>query len=231
MKHLTTYLEDAFATPANTIGMGNPEQISPDTLTEPIGKAFSEVEKDKKKKKKRKVKDLSESLFDQDLAKKGAHIGDIYELDEWTIPARGNDYAFVDDILNYGITQACGVCLGKSKWRKILKPISSFSPVTNNQCMGSYFLKYVTELILCCESVKQIPDVVRDYIMECRNNPDKIKNQRDREFVEKHRPKYVQVQTLDMPSLNQDLRMVVIKFIMESGDDYVICVTFKKRDF
>ena len=177
------------------------------------------------------MKTLIESLFDQDLAKKGVHIGDIYELDEWTIPARGDAYSFTSDILNYGMIQEVGRIISKARWKKFLKPLDSIGQsVLINRCLWVPILRYITELILCCESVKQIPEVVRDYIMECRNNPDKIKNQRDREFVEEHRPKDVQVQTLDMPSLNQDLRMVVIKFIMESGDDYVICVTFKKRD-
>lgn len=228
MKHLKTYLEDAFATPANTMGMGNPGEVGPDTLSEPIATAKSEVEKDKKKRKK-KLKSLAESLFDKDLSKQRAHIGDAFVLDEWTIPARGDDYAFVDDILNYGIKPDCGVCLGKLKWQKILKPINSFPQVTNNQCMGSYFLKYVTELILCCETVKQIPDVVKNYTMECRNNPNKYKNPKDKKFVEGHLFKDVQVSTLD--GLNGEaLRMVVIKFIMENEDDNLICVTFKKRD-
>jgi hypothetical protein len=67
MKHLKTYIEcDAgiTATPTNTMGMGNPGEIAPDTLSEPIGgTAKSEVEK---KKKKKKMKSLAESLFDID---------------------------------------------------------------------------------------------------------------------------------------------------------------------
>ena len=87
MKQLKTYLEcgDGSATPANTMGMGNPGEIGPDTLSEPIGgvekTAKSEVEKDKKKRKK-KIKSLSESLFDDDLTTRDiSKFGGMFKLD------------------------------------------------------------------------------------------------------------------------------------------------------
>ena len=66
MKSLQTYLEcggEGCATPANTMGMGNPGQIDGETLTEPIeGTAKCIRQKEKKRKKK-----IKESLFDGDL--------------------------------------------------------------------------------------------------------------------------------------------------------------------
>lgn len=87
MKALQTYLEcgEGCATPANTMGMGNPGETGSDTLSEPIGgiekTAKSEIEKDKKKRK-RKIKSLSESLFDSDMISKDMKFGDIFKLDD-----------------------------------------------------------------------------------------------------------------------------------------------------
>lgn len=69
MKSIHAYFEE-LATPSNTMGMGNPGEIGPDTLTEPIGKAFAKQEHnepEKKKKKKKPIKPLSESLFDDNI--------------------------------------------------------------------------------------------------------------------------------------------------------------------
>ena len=68
------------ATPANTLGAGNPGEIAQDTLTEPIGTTKSEVEKDKKRRKK-KMKSLAESLFDKDLIEKDIKFGDLFKLE------------------------------------------------------------------------------------------------------------------------------------------------------
>ena len=87
MKTLQTYLEcgEGCATPANTMGMGNPGETGPDTLSEPVGgiekTAKSEVEKDKKKRKK-KIKSLSESLFDSDAISKDIKFGDLFKLED-----------------------------------------------------------------------------------------------------------------------------------------------------
>ena len=87
METLQTYLEcdGGMATPANTMGMGNPGETGPDTLSEPIGgiekTAKSEVEKDKKKRK-RKIKSLSESLFDSDMISKDIKFGDLFKLED-----------------------------------------------------------------------------------------------------------------------------------------------------
>lgn len=83
MKTLQTYFEcgEGCTTPANTMGMGNPGETGPDTLSEPIATAKSEIEKDKKKRK-RKIKSLSESLFDSDVISKDIKFGDIFELDD-----------------------------------------------------------------------------------------------------------------------------------------------------
>ena len=80
MKTLQTYIECDLATPASTLGMGNPGEIAQDTLTEPIETAKSQIEKDKKKRKK-KMKSLSESLFNKDIITSGINFGDLFELD------------------------------------------------------------------------------------------------------------------------------------------------------
>lgn len=86
MKTLQTYLEcgEACTTPANTMGMGNPGETGPDTLSEPISgiekTAKSEVEKDKKKRKK-KIKSLAESLFDDNIAN-DLTFGDLFKLED-----------------------------------------------------------------------------------------------------------------------------------------------------
>ena len=88
MKDLKTYLEcggAGYSTPANTMGMGNPGEIAPDTLTEPIGgveKTAKALKQDERKKKKKKIKSLSESLFDDDLARRDiSKFGSMFKLD------------------------------------------------------------------------------------------------------------------------------------------------------
>jgi hypothetical protein len=175
------------------------------------------------------MRTLAESLFDKDLTKQSAHIGDVYELDEWTIPARGEDYSFTDDIVTWGVDYT-KFHQNSPKWKNILKPLGSFPPIPSGTWMGNLFLKYMTELILCCKSVEQIRDVVKDYIMECRNDPNnlrKYKTEGHREAVIKHIFDDVEVDIFGFRE--EPLRMVTIKFFTKEGD-YIICVTFKKRD-
>ena len=69
MKNLRQYIEEcegtALATPANTIGMGDPGITGPDTMTEPVKSATAKAKKEKLKKK------IKESLLDdeEDLIK------------------------------------------------------------------------------------------------------------------------------------------------------------------
>ena len=87
MKQLKTYLEcgEGCATPANTMGMGNPGETGPGTLSEPVGgieKTAKALKQDEKKKKKKKIKSLSESLFDTDLAARDiSKFGSMFKLD------------------------------------------------------------------------------------------------------------------------------------------------------
>lgn len=84
MKQLKTYLEE-LATSANTMGMGNPGEIGPDTLTEPIGgveKTAKAIKQDERKKKKKKIKSLSESLFDVDLTTSNMTFGSMFKLED-----------------------------------------------------------------------------------------------------------------------------------------------------
>ena len=87
MKDLITYLECCPAgasTPANTLGMGNPGQLSPDTLTEPVGgiEKTAKALKQNDHKKKKKFKSLSESIFDDDLVTRDiSKFGSMFKLD------------------------------------------------------------------------------------------------------------------------------------------------------
>ncbi len=85
MKSLQTYLEcgEGCATPANTMGMGNPGQVGSDTLTEPIGGAEKTAKalKQNDRKKKKKFKSLAESLFDPDLVTSDiSKFGSMFKL-------------------------------------------------------------------------------------------------------------------------------------------------------
>ena len=86
MEDLKTYLEcgdGGCVTPANTMGMGNPGETAPDTLSEPIGgiEKTAKVLKQNDRKKKKKIKSLSESIFDKDLATRDmSTFGSIFEL-------------------------------------------------------------------------------------------------------------------------------------------------------
>lgn len=94
MKDLITYLECGPAgasTPANTLGMGNPGQLSPDTLTEPVGgiEKTAKVLKQNDRKKKKKFKSLSESIFDDDLTTRDmSKFGSMFKLDSVDIKER-----------------------------------------------------------------------------------------------------------------------------------------------
>jgi len=86
MKQLKAYIEcgDA-ATPANTMGMGNPGQVDSDTLTEPIGgvEKTAKALKQNDRKKKKKFKSLAESLFDPDLATSDiSKFGSMFKLED-----------------------------------------------------------------------------------------------------------------------------------------------------
>lgn len=93
MNTLQTYLEcgDAPAgasTPANTMGMGNPGEISPDTLSEPVGgiEKTAKAIKQNERKKKKKIKSLSESLFDDDLVTRDiSRFGSMFKLEDVNI--------------------------------------------------------------------------------------------------------------------------------------------------
>jgi hypothetical protein len=93
MKQLKAYIEcgDA-ATPANTMGMGNPGQIDGETLTEPIAtaKCDSADNEVKKKKKKKHFKTLAESIFGDNITNEIP----VYEIAK---KLRKKDIAKVDE--------------------------------------------------------------------------------------------------------------------------------------
>jgi len=78
MKKLITYLEK-LATPANTMGIGDPGVMSDGILTEPIY-PIEGIAKAKKEKTKKKKKVVKEGIFDIDLAEKEVLLSDMYEL-------------------------------------------------------------------------------------------------------------------------------------------------------
>ena len=222
MKSLKTYFEE-LSTPANTTGMGNPGVIGPDTLSEPIERtAKSEVEKDKKKRKK-KTKTLAESIFDQDLSKQDVYIGDVYELDEWTDISRN-----VFDVLNVTFIAEVGKMIGNRKWKKFTTPLSRLPKPTHPKQYAKQYdynplLRYLTELILCCETVDQIPDVLIDFLNDCRKT-----HVRDDKYIDEYTARDIQINVL--PGLRDELiRMVVFKFKTKNSEE-VLLATFKERD-
>ena len=87
MKNLKEYIEEcegvALATPANTMGMGNPGVIDANTMTEPIKTATAKTKKEKLKKK------IKESLLDDE----GDLIKDIKEFSN-------NPFQFVSTLMD-----------------------------------------------------------------------------------------------------------------------------------
>ena len=182
MKSLKTYFEcgEVCATPANTMGMGNPGEIGPDILSEPINgiekTAKSEAEKDKKKRKK-KIKSLSESIFDDNI-KKDILIGDILELEQWE-SANITDYPKIDMCFNQTFnSMRIKKLISSQKWKKFLSPYASSyqeqikKPNNSYQYMENNILVILTWIIMCCNSVNEIKQKLNEFIKHSKNSED-----------------------------------------------------------
>jgi len=231
MKTLQTYLEcgEGCSTPANTMGMGNPGETGPDTLSEPIGgiekTAKSEIEKDKKKRK-RKIKSLSESLFD-DNVKKSITFGDVLEIEEWE-STDINDYPEIDLCFNQTFSaQKIQNLITSPKWKKFLSPhASSYQQGLNGVdnpwlYIENYVPVILTWVIMCCENVKEISNKLNEFIKETRDSS------------HKHLDYYCDnIQILPMRgvgSMKDFLRLVTFKLKCDKGE-YIVYAKFKKRD-
>lgn len=116
MKNLIQYIKEcegvALATPANTMGMGNPGITGPDTLTEPIKSITAKSKKEKLKKK------IKESLLDdeEDLIK------DIKEFSN-------NPFQFVATLINNEDLLIQHKQEIEKLFSKFIKTIKSKSPI------------------------------------------------------------------------------------------------------
>ena len=233
MKTLQTYIECDLATPANTLGMGNPGEISQDTLTEPIGVAKSEVEKNKKKRKK-KIKSLTESLFDDNISKE-LFFGDVLEFEEWEC-ANLEDYSGIGVALDSTFSAKLKNKIIKTpKWKKFLSPFESvygnmfgnLSLKQSNRYLGQWQLWVFTWVIMCCSTMKEISQKLEEFMNDIRRN---IRD--DDVFDEDFYVKKIKIVPLE--GIGEDMkglpRLVVIEFESKNRD-ITIFMKLKKRNF
>lgn len=222
MKDLYTYLECDAATPGNTMGMGNPGEIGPDTLSEPIHTAKAEKEKividepERKKKKKKRVKSLAESLFDNNLAKQDICYGDVYKLDEWIIPGQNFNMNIIEK--SFPSKNAWKV-LEKPSWKKFLKRFDfqneypeKFSP--DFMYMDLFYM--LTWITFCCSNKDEIKKKTTSFLKSIQP-----------EHNEKPIGKF-EVYPMDM---RDDLRMVCFKLYAKDGFEVIPCFTVSKKDW
>lgn len=224
MKTLQTYIECDLATPANTLGMGNPGEISQDTLTEPIGTAKSEIEKNKKKRKK-KIKSLVESLFDKDIITKDIKFGDLIEIDNdssWENQLSPDDYATLVTSIIYSFDQnLIRKTIKSTKWRKIL----SSTPIPSNDKIirSEWFFDYLfPTIILNCSSREEIKRQINNFI-----NSTKESNMNGGYFINK-----IEITPIEgLGEMTGLPRMVVFKFIINHDHEQITTyISFKKKE-
>lgn len=116
MKNLKEYIEEcdgvALATPANTMGMGNPGMTDTNTMTEPIRSITAKSKKEKIKKK------IKESLLDDEEEL----IKDIKDFSN-------NPFQFVSALINNGDLLIYHKQEIEKLFSKIIKTIKSKSPI------------------------------------------------------------------------------------------------------
>ena len=231
MKTLRIYLEcgEGCSTPANTMGMGNPGETSPDTLSEPVGgvekTAKSEVEKERKRKKK-KIKSLSESLFD-DNVKKSITFGDVLELEGWQ-SSDINDYPEIDLCFNRTFSaQKIQKLITSPKWKKFLSPHASsyqqgLNGVDNPELyIENYVAVILTWVIMCCENIGGISNKLNEFIKETRDT------------THRHLDHYCNnIQVFPMQGIGdmKDFPRLVTFKLKCRESEYIIYAKLKKRD-
>ena len=229
MKTLQTYIECDLATPANTLGMGNPGEISQDTLTEPIGTAKFEVEKDKKKRKK-KMKSLAESLFDKDIITKDIKFGDLIEIDNdssWENQLSPDDYATLVTSIMYSFDQKLiHKTIKSTKWRKILSSI----PIPSNDKIihSEWFFDYLfPAIILNCSSREEIKQQINNFINSTKRSNMERFNIDGGYFINK-----IEITPIEgLGEMTGLPRMVVFKFIIDRDHEQITTyISFKKKE-
>ena len=124
------------------------------------------------------MRNLVESLFDSDLAKKEILLGDLVELEEWEC-SNIEDYSAIGPALDSTFSAKLKNKLIKtSKWRKFLSPFES----TYNKPFNSLDAKQqriyledwqpwvFTWVVMCCSSLKEIPIKLNEFMKEIRRD-------------------------------------------------------------
>lgn len=231
MKTLQTYLEcgEGCATPANTMGMGNPGEIGPDTLSEPIATAKSEVEKDKKKKKK-KMKSLIESLFDDNI-KKEYLLGDFLDLERW----ENADVADTGDIqkiwyYNFDIDKLEKL-VKKPRWKTLLKPFADKYEDTQKRQRAAnvmydwnLYYWYFTWIVMCSESGKVAAQNLKDFIKEIDSSTYDYRED-DLRLIEP-----IEIIPLNGLGNMKDFPRLIVLKLYTKHRDYVVYMKLKKKD-
>jgi len=222
MKQLYTYLEE-LATPADTMGMGNPGMASDgrgEVLTEPIGSidgCAHCIKQDEKSKKKKKQK-IKESIFDDDLYERNPNIGDILELDRWECSISWHAWN-LPKMLDFVISSSSAIkTLKQPKWIKFLRPFAkSYERGLNSvdrtsEYLDCWQLVFFTWIIMCCDGKRQI-------------------KQKLEEFIDETIDKKYSIEVIPLEGVGQmrDLvRMVLFKFKFNESE-IVFYMTLKKR--
>jgi len=231
MKNLQTYLEcgEACAAPANTMGMGNPGETGPDTLSEPVGgveKTAKTLKQDERKKKKKKIKSLSESLFD-DNVKKPIIFGDLLEIEGWEA-ADINDYPEIDLCFNRTFSaQKIQKLITSPKWKKFLSPYAeSYRQGLNGVdkpelYMENYVPVILTWVIMCCENMDEISNKLNEFIKETRDTTHRYLD---------YYCDDIQIFTFWGVGYMKDFPRLVTFKLKCKKDEYIVYTKLKKRD-
>lgn len=223
MKSLKTYFEcgecgsgDVVATPANTMGMGNPGQIDNDTLTEPVTTAKAE-----KKKKKKRVKPLAESLFDTDLVEKNPCYATFYDFEEWD--GSIYDMGRIDEV----VEKAFSIFnmrdeLRKSFWKKFIRYEDDWTSHKHDYFYDEFWY-HLTQVIMSCSTFKEIEHQLYNIIELSR---EKSLDKKEGDYI-----KDIEVHAIPKPRSKTDLRMVVVKFnCLDPAYNTVTWATFNKKE-
>ena len=177
------------------------------------------------------MKNLVESLFDSDLAKKGILIGDVIEPEHWDCPSL-NDYGDIGPALDGTFSANLKNKLIKTpKWKKFLspfesiynKPFSNIDYLQQRIYMDCWQLWVFTWVVMCCSSLKEIPIKLNEFMKEIRRG---VKDVLDEDFYITK----ISIDPLDGVGDMKGLpRLVVIKFKVY-GREIVTYMKLKKRD-
>ena len=172
------------------------------------------------------MKSLIESLFD-DNVKKSITFGDILELEGWE-SADANEYPEIDLCFNRTFSaQKIQKLITSPKWKKFLSPYaSSYQEGLNSVDKPELYIEnyvpvFLTWVIMCCRSLKEIEQKLNEFIKETRD------------ITHRHLDYYCDdIQVFPMQGLGdmKDFpRLIVFKLKCEKGK-YVVYAKLKKRD-